>query len=103
MITFISTKCCGAACQDKETHPVQRCKSFSSNLWLQRKQHQFATFQGSELVFRVLLRLLHKENELMPWFFVTFNKLPLELIKDLEEWPNGESLRGSCQPRSYNK
>lgn len=40
----------------------------------------------------------------MPWFFVAFNKLPLELIKDLEEWPNGESLEGgSCQPRSYNK
>lgn len=53
--------------------------------------------------FWSLLRLLCEENELMPWFFVTFNKRPLELIKDLEEWTNGESLGGSHQPGSYNK
>lgn len=37
----------------------------------------------------------------MPWSSVTFNKLPLELIRDLEKRANGESLEGgSHQPRS---
>lgn len=107
MITFTTTKGCGTACQNKETHSVQCCKSFSSNLWLQRKQHQFATFQGSELVSGVFYVCSVKRmnwSKVTNWSFVTFNKLPLELIRDLEEWTNGESLEGrSLQPRNYHK
>lgn len=104
MITFISTQCCAAACQNKETHPIQRCKSFSSNLWLQRKQHQFATFQLSELVFGVFYVCCVKRRNWCRGSLFLSIKLPLELIKDLEDWTDGENLEGgSHQPRSCNK